>query len=266
MKKLSICLALLLAFLTSCQKERKDFVGDDRPDLIPRLFSYFAPEVSQYAAVAADDYIAIVQVTNGKKGGWTGDDFPVVRIIFSESASDYLFQGSLVINGQAYAINEPPTQYTSYSDPFIHSLFGSDVNFVLKSQNGAVFADTLIYIPKQLEIPFTSNLPSITSTGGQLAWNKDSLNPHGVLITLKYHPMDNPFSGGSGQSQIINGAAYSPSDDGYYSYSQINVSRFPADSNLRLRVIRGNYAVLNTSAGKILIVCASDVFGFVHFD
>jgi hypothetical protein len=91
------------------------------------------------------------------------------------------------------------------------------------------------------------------------------LNTHGVLIVSTHHPMDQP-PGSSGPSEVVKGAGYAAEDFGYYGYSQAEVSSFPANSYLRLRFLRGNYAVVQTSIGYVLIVGASDVYGFVHFN
>lgn len=201
------------------------------------------------------------RIVNGKKGGWTGPDFPRMYIALTDSAFHVLSGGKLEINAQDFTIG--PNLVSAFDEPLLHNIYGDSATFKFVDRFNTVISEVNFYIPDQLNVGFFENFPDLSHSGGQiLPWNRDLLNPYGVLITSLYDPAGNPTLATS-YPEKINGYEHVGSDQGSFTYSSSDVSAFPVNSRLILHCIRGNYAVDSTSFGKVLYLCYSKTGGFV---
>ncbi len=247
MKNISI---LFLATITlfSCNKDNiivkevneniqiveKSFIPD-------ALYHYenLTQKTSGYLSVQS--YRTLATKDNPESGS-----FKVGGIILDNSGDAQNF-GTMTIGN--LSMNANPNYGNTYGlrEKIGMDLYGTNVSFSLNS----ILPTKEMYVPKIINITSHSqhNNPTI-NIDENIEWNTDNNNDLGVIITISYYPEEN-IELSNQHSEVIYHAVLTE-DNGSYSFTNNDLSLFPPNANLSIKLIRGNYQIETTTDDREL--------------
>ena len=241
-------LALFAVFMqfsmTSCQQE--DLVDPQEVSVLeqieivsrnnlPNLYEHYQ-RISQES-----DGVINLKATATWATQHTGGTERVQAVLLNEenTATDY---GPIQIGELELEANpEQGYQYNAASRHAGRHLYGQEISVKIPEAD----FETNLYIPKEISITEPEyHVDATLASNSTIHWNVDPNNQFGVLITVDYVP-SNPAN------QIFIEEGYADrvtipilvDDLGHYTFKRQDFVGIPTSANIKVRLLRGNYAV-----------------------
>lgn len=149
--------------------------------------------------------------------------------------------------------------------------YGQDHEFSFIKSNGDTLASGTFRYPEPIDLVLgTTQFSEINGTpvfnrnSSSLSWNADTTNTYGVLILVEYIPDLNPTLRSQYSDRVTEFIHIE--DTGSYTFSSNDVNEIPNNSNVYLRVFRGNYKVLKYNDENYLFSAISQIKGTAYLE
>lgn len=251
MKNISLIIFIMLSLL-SCNKDNT--VVKTVNQEIERIEKAFIPDVLYHYGTLTkktSGYLSVQSYrTLALKNNLSSGSFKVGGIILNNQGEPQDF-GNMNIGNITMNSNSNYGNMYGLRDKVGMDLYGTNTSFSVNT----LLPTAEMYIPKIINITSHSqdNNPTI-STNSDIDWNVDTENDLGVIIVLTYYPEDNIALNNQYNEEVYH--AILTEDDGSYSFSNEDLSKFPPNSKLMLKLIRGNYKIETTNDSRELTIWA----------
>ncbi len=251
MKNISIIIFITFS-LFSCNKD--NVVTETVNQEIERIEKAFIPDVLYHygkLTKKTSGYLSVQSYrTLALKDNSSGGSFKAGGIILDNQGNPQDF-GNMNIGNISMNANSSYGNMYGLRDKVGMDLYGTYTSFNINN----FLSSTEMYIPKIIDITSHNqdNNPTV-SINSNIDWTLDTKNDLGVIIVLTYYPDNNIALNSQYPEEIYH--AILTEDDGSYSFSNQDLSKFPSNSNLMIKLIRGNYKIETADDGKALTIWA----------
>ncbi|MCH2232592.1 MAG: hypothetical protein MK105_19805 [Crocinitomicaceae bacterium] len=262
--KINFLLIFCLLAFSSCKKERIfDNIAKSNVDVLDRGSILQILEELGQRDFTADLFLKSTQTALGRA------DRSYELQIFADTDSDFFVNSKEVNIGSSIFSNFSSSGFLRERGGHLESLFyGSPQQLRFVENDGAVLLEKDFHIPEPLDILLDATdfleingHPILNRNSSTITWNADPENEIGVLIVVQYNPISNPSTRDQYPNQLVE-FIHVP-DNGSYSFSSGDVSSLPSSEiNVKLRIVRGNYAIEENGEEEYLFTTLTQVKGF----